>query len=628
MAGVEPAVGAGAAWPLEDVARENRARVIEGVSLRPNADVPQPRAALVLPIALPGAVEPSALMVAGLSARLRFDDGYRTFLELVGGHVSSALASGRALEEAQRRADALAEIDRAKTAFFSNVSHEFRTPLTLMLGPTDDLLEGAHGALTQAQIEQLELIRRSQLRLQRLVNALLEFSRIEAGRVEARYQETDLAELTRDAASSFRSAFERAGLSFAVVCPPLGQPVFVDHGMWETIVFNLVSNALKFTFDGRVEVALKPAGGRVALEVKDTGAGVPAQEMPRLFERFHRIEGMRARTHEGSGIGLALVQELVKLHGGEIQAASVPGAGTTFTVLVPFGSAHLPRERIQAKATGIPTSVKAAIFVEEALRWMPANQPAALPPAAGENAPRILLADDNADMRDYARRLLEPHYRVETVGDGEAALAIAKDRPPDLILTDVMMPGLDGFELLRRLRQHERTRRIPVVMLSARAGEEARIEGLSAGAEDYLSKPFSARELLARVRTHLELSRLREELRGQREQLYALFMQAPVAICVFRGRDLVFEMANPRYLEVSGRRDVVGRTFLEAIPEVRGQGFDDLLRGVMATGVPYVGKEHLARLDRDGDGVPEDTWFDFIYAPVRDERGVAERVMA
>jgi CheY-like chemotaxis protein len=306
----------------------------------------------------------------------------------------------------------------------------------------------------------------------------------------------------------------------------------------------------------------------------------------------------------------------------------VPGAGTTFTVLVPFGSAHLPRERIQAKATGVPTSVKAAIFVEEALRWMPANQPAALPPAAGENAPRILLADDNADMRDYARRLLEPHYRVETVGDGEAALAIAKDRPPDLILTDVMMPGLDGFELLRRLRQDERTRRIPVVMLSARAGEEARIEGLSAGAEDYLSKPFSARELLARVRTHLELSRLREELRGQREQLYALFMQAPVPICVFRGQDLVFEMANPCYLEVSGRGDVVGKPFLEALPDARGQGFDDLLRRVMATGVPYVGKEHLARLDRDHDGVLEDTWFDFIYAPIRDEHGVAERVMA
>src|SRR5688572_22237363 len=175
--------------------------------------------------------------------------------------------------------------------------------------------------------------------------------------------------------------------------------------------------------------------------------------MPQLFERFHRVEDVRARTHEGSGIGLALVQELVKLHGGEIQAASVLGAGTTFTVHIPLGSAHLPRDRIKVRAPGVPTSVKAALFVEEALRWLPAGDsfPAAPSPAPQSEA-RILLADDNADMRDYARRLLEPHYRVDAVGDGAAALAVALERPPDLVLTDVMMPGVDGFELLRRLR--------------------------------------------------------------------------------------------------------------------------------------------------------------------------------
>jgi signal transduction histidine kinase len=510
--------------PLACALREQRVREIPLGDLVSSLLADEYRATKALALPIPAAVHGTlnGLLVVGTSPRRVLDDGYRAFFDLVTGHIGTAITDAKAYEAERRRAEALAELDRAKTTFFSNVSHEFRTPLTLMLGPTEDLLVGSHGELTAAQREQLELLHRNELRLQKLVNALLDFSRIEAGRIQASYEPVDLARFTRDLASAFRSAVERAGLKLRVDCPPPGEPIFVDREMWEKIVLNLLSNALKFTFEGEIQVSLEDTDGAVALRVRDTGVGVPEEEVPRLFERFHRVAGSRARTHEGSGIGLALVQELVKLHGGSVHAESRVGAGTVFTVTIPKGSAHLPKERIGAAKTAMPTGLGAAPFVEEALRWLPAGEdsasvapfdrhfssPEKTRPRSSE---RILFADDNADMRDYVRRLLEPRWVVEAVEDGSKALASARARPPNLILTDVMMPGLDGFALLRELRKDERTRLIPVVMLSARAGEEARIEGLHAGADDYLVKPFSARELLARVRTQLELARLRAQ---------------------------------------------------------------------------------------------------------------------
>jgi signal transduction histidine kinase len=483
--------------------------------------------ALPIPAAVPGAAE--GLLVVGTSPHRVLDDSYRAFFDLVAGHIGTAITDAKAYDAERKRAEALAELDRAKTTFFSNVSHEFRTPLTLMLGPTEDLLTEVHGKLTAVQRHQLELLHRNELRLQKLVNTLLDFSRIEAGRIQASYEPVDLAGLTRDLTSAFRSAVERAGLTLEVDCPPFGEPVFVDREMWEKIVLNLLSNALKFTFEGEIRVSLESTDGSVALRVRDTGVGVPEEEVPRLFERFHRVAGSKARTHEGSGIGLALVQELVKLHGGSVRAESRLGAGTMFTVTIPKGSDHLPKERIGAAKTIMPTGLGAAPYVEEALRWLPAgadgasvasfDRPFGSAESAGpRSSERILFADDNADMRDYVRRLLEPSWVIEAVADGAQALESARARPPDLILTDVMMPGLDGFALLRELRKDDRTRLIPVVMLSARAGEEARIEGLEAGADDYLIKPFSARELLARVRTQLELARLRQQRVAEMEQ--------------------------------------------------------------------------------------------------------------
>ncbi|MDQ2773623.1 MAG: HAMP domain-containing histidine kinase [Acidobacteriota bacterium] len=268
-------------------------------------------------MSVPGQSSPIGFLFAGVSPEKELDNEYRTFFELVAGQIGNALAEASSSEVERKRAEALAELDRAKTAFFSNVSHEFRTPLTLLLGPLAETLANAH-ALPSETVDALQIAQRNGLRLQKLVNSLLEFSRIEAGRVQAVYQPTDLALLTAELTSSFRSAMERAGLQLEVTCPPLPRPVAVDRDMWEKIVLNLLSNAFKFTFEGKVTVQLAERGGQAELSVSDTGIGIPDTELPHLFERFHRVEGAGGRTQEGTGIGLALVQELAKLHGGGI----------------------------------------------------------------------------------------------------------------------------------------------------------------------------------------------------------------------------------------------------------------------------------------------------------------------
>jgi PAS domain S-box-containing protein len=420
----------------------------------------------------------------------------------------------------------LQELDRLKTAFFSNVSHEFRTPLTLMLGPIEDALGDVSVKLPAVHRSRMEIAHRNALRLLKLVNTLLDFSRIEAGRAEASFEPTDLALATAELASHFHSACGKAGLGYVVDCPPLGQAVHVDRDMWEKIVLNLLSNAFKFTLAGEIAIRLRAEPGQAHLTVSDTGTGIPPEGMPRLFERFHRIEGSQGRTYEGTGIGLALVREVVKLHGGAIWADSTPGQGSSFHVTIPLGSGHLPsgRGRVRASPGSAPASLRAEAFAGEALSWLPDGGDGArrfLPPHAGTvdaldghgKRPLVLLADDNADMRDYICRVLaNAACDVQAVSDGEAALAAVRAGvSPDLVLTDVMMPKLDGFALVRALRDDPRTESLPIILLSARAGDEARVEGLSSGADDYMVKPFGSRELVARVEGSLRLARARRE---------------------------------------------------------------------------------------------------------------------
>ena len=524
---------AAAPWPVARVIGDHAPATVPALDQRfaelPSGAWPEPpREAVVLPIGPAGQAGHGGALVVGCNPYRPQDEGYRGFLDLAAGQIASALANARAHEQERRRAEALAELDRAKTAFFSNVSHEFRTPLTLMLGPLEAVLgDGEVPAKARAE---LEVIHRNGLRLLRLVNTLLDFSRIEAGRMTASYRPIDLAPLTAELVSNFRSACDQAGLRLATDCPPLPRPVHVDVDMWEKIVLNLVSNAFKFTFAGGIAVSLAqaPDGAGIELVVCDTGVGIAADDLPRLFERFHRVEGVRGRTHEGSGIGLALVRELARMHGGDMSVSSAPGRGSTFTVRIPYGATDPLPDAGEAKPSG-----RASVFVAEAMRWLPGRQgdgtDPAIPfeldpqeevparPGAGPR-PVVLVADDNADMRDYLRALLAPHFDVRIVADGEAALATLRAERPDIVLTDAMMPRLDGFGLIRAIRADQSLADLPVIMLSARAGEDAKVVGLDAGADDYLVKPFAARELVARLRANLHaVDHRRQALARERE---------------------------------------------------------------------------------------------------------------
>jgi PAS domain S-box-containing protein len=382
-------------------------------------------------------------------------------------------------------------------------------------------------------------------------------------------------------------------MKLKIDCPPLDTPVYVDREMWEKIVLNLISNAFKFTFEGEIEVSLRAVGDAVELTIRDTGIGIPEEEISSLFDRFHRVKEARGRSYEGSGIGLALVQELVKLHGGHVHVESKVGQGSSFIVSIPLGKSHLPADRIHSEAARASSILRNDAHIEEALLWLPdssrsvqmADVSAArplwelrkelhteIPPLPdGGIAQRILLADDNADMRDYVRRLLAQRgYEVETFADGFTALGAARAHTPDLVLTDVMMPGLDGFGFLRELRADPELRAIPIILLSARAGEEARIEGMRAGADDYLVKPFSARELVARVESHLKMACLRQEaaeaIRLRTAQFETLLNQAPLGVYLvdadFRIRE-VNPVAMPVFGDIAG--GVVGRRFDEVM---------------------------------------------------------------
>ena len=505
-------------WPMNRLLKEASIEVkglsghFDNVRCGPYDEAPDE--SLARAIHQPGSLLPVALFLAGASSRLPMTEAYRGFFDLLAAAFGAALARVTAYEEERERLDKMAAIDRAKTIFFSNVSHEFRTPLTLLLGPLEEALQTE--GLSPEQQERLTIANRNALRLLRLVNSLLEFSRIEAGRSEASYTATDLSSFTAELASSFRAACLRAGLELTVDCPRLDVPVWVDRDMWEKIVLNLLSNAFKFTLQGSIKISLRELDGTAVVTVSDTGVGIPTAELPRIFDRFHRVEGQQGRSVEGTGIGLALVKELVHLHGGTINVRSMLGEGTEFAVRIPLGTSHLASELLHKKPSPPPLPGRAQTYLEEAMRWLPEGGEVSSPTQKDiayplSNRSRIVFADDNADMRAYVQRLLEEGgYEVEVVSNGKAALeAIKRGKLPDLVLSDVMMPDMDGFALLQALRADPATKGIVVILLSARAGEEARVEGLAAGADDYMLKPFSARELRARVDGAISLARQR-----------------------------------------------------------------------------------------------------------------------
>ncbi len=357
------------AWPTHAVAAGD-AEVVKDLTGRfatlPTGQWPEPpTTALLVPLRQPEGRNPYGFLVVAINRYRALDEDYRGFIDLLAGQLSAAIARGRAYEQERQRAADLAELDRAKTTFFTNVSHELRTPLTLLLGPVDDALADQSAPLPESQRSRLEMVERNAQRLLKLVNTLLDFSRMESGQVAAHFEPLDLARYTAELASMFESAAARAGLTLTVECSPVAERVHVDREMWAKIVLNLVSNAFKATFTGGVTVRFGERDGAAELSVIDTGIGIPESEQQRLFERFHRVSGAALRSHEGSGIGLALVAELAAVHAATVTVASTPGAGSAFTVRVPVrhrapagrpGQPRhgRPRARVAALRGGLP----------------------------------------------------------------------------------------------------------------------------------------------------------------------------------------------------------------------------------------------------------------------------------
>ena len=628
-------------WPLQDVFASGGSITVENLlDLFPDIppacwDRPPSRARLV-PLIRHGQDKPMGVFIAGLNPYREFDSFYGEFLDLVAGQIAAGITNAQAYEQERKRAESLAELDRAKTAFFSNMSHELRTPLALILGPVEDAL-ASHAPPSPAS---LEMLHRNAQRLLKMVNGLLDFVRIEAGRMTARFEATDLSLLTAQVASVFRSALERARLKLVVDCPPLPEPVYIDREMWEKIELNLLSNAFKSTFEGEIRVSVQARDGAAQVTVADTGTGIADRHLPGLFERFGRIEDARRRSHEGSGIGLAMVRELVEMHGGSIKVASAIGRGTTFTIALPFGTEHLPDQQVDRTATKpLALQGSAVAFVQEAMGWLPPGEasraddgsagddrsPSRLP--GGEAAPVkpvIVFADDNADMRAYVSGLLEWRFRVIAVGTGRVALEQIAHQRPDLVLTDVMMPDMDGFALLRALREDPAMRTLPVILLSARAGEEARIGGLEAGADDYLTKPFSARELVARVEAQLKMSRLRSEAAAENAALVAEVNQArqfaweslehlPDAFCTFDGAFVVTYMnrAASALADQTGRVHL-GRSLWELYPSLVGSEVEKHFRRAMEERVAVEFEQYF-----QGEG--KEAWYKFLLYPQPEE---------
>jgi signal transduction histidine kinase/DNA-binding response OmpR family regulator len=594
----------------------------------------QVRELVLLPMTSPGADRPVGLVVAGVNPTRQLDTEYRTFFDLLVDQIDSTLSNARIAEEQHRQVEALAELDRAKTAFFSNVSHEFRTPLTLMLAPLGDAMRSAASGSDELLKERLTLMQRNALRLQKLVNTLLDFSRTQAGRMDASYAPVNLAKFTIDLASGFRSLIESTGMTLNVHCPELKAAVYVDPLMWEKIVLNLLSNAFKFTFEGSITLELAERDDMVLLSVEDTGVGIPGDALPRLFERFHRVEGARSRTHEGSGIGLALVKDLVELHGGSITAESEAGRGTRFEVAIPAGRDHLPQHLIRDSSPGTTRRMLADTFTSEAAGWISEQSHASeapadnshIEPAAIKHTGTILVVDDNPDMRAYLKRLLEEYWNVEIAANGRKALAMIAEHRPDVVLSDVMMPELDGFGLIAALKTDNNTASIPIILLSARAGDEARIEGLQAGASDYLVKPFSGPELVARVESQLQKARAIAVEQHSYRRMSRIFEQMPVAIAILRGPQQIFELANPAYAALIDNRPVVGLTIRQALPELAGQGVYEMLSEVYQTGQPFMATAYKMNVRNGPNQTMQECYFDIVWQPLYDVEGKVEAI--
>ncbi len=514
--------GPDGAWTIGAVLDSGRTGVVSGLRDRawaivlpgPLGTLP-PDQAVALPLILAGETRPIGVLLAGANPYRPLDLVYQEFFRLLGRQLSVALADSYAYHLERSRAEALADLDRVKTEFFQNVSHELRTPLTLLLAPLQDVLAAEPDRLQSADRTTVQAAVRAAQRLQSMVEVLLDFTDRPGGSLNPMVEHTDVAALTTDVASMFSSTAERTGLTLTV---DTGRPVLadVDRSMWSTIVNNLLSNAIKYTRAGGIAVRVRcDRAGWAELTVSDTGVGIAPQQQKLVFERFFRAD---PADRSGAGIGLALVADLVNAHGGRITLTSAPGKGSAFTVAVPTGDTA-PTEAAPTEPAPTEPAPTEPELTQPAAEAGARGQLSQQGGTATERRPRLLLVEDDDDLRAYLTALLvSDGWQVHPVADAEAAIDAVTGDPamlPETVVSDIMLPGRSGLDLLTTLRALETTGRVPIILLTARAGPEAAVEGLSCGADDYITKPFSSQELLARVRVHHQLNHLREDAVGQ-----------------------------------------------------------------------------------------------------------------
>ncbi len=462
------------------------------------------RALLVVPLILDGQIIGSISLRQNRQSR-RWQPSEIELAQAVAVQAAIAVHQSRLYQKTRQQAEQLLELDQQKTEFFQNISHEFRTPLTLMIGPLESAIAQRQGL----SHDQATVALRNSRRLLRLVNQLLDLQRLDAGRMQPSFRPCDLVEFVSQTVDSFRPYCEKKGIAVITRLASCPQ-VYLDPEKFDKVLYNLLSNAMKFTLEGgMITVMLQPAGDHCLLKVTDTGIGIRPDQMPHLFERFRQAEGSANRSYEGSGLGLALVKELVNLHGGQISVESVYGSGTTFTIWLQTGMTHLPPQQlieVQAEAQPSRAAIELA-DVEMELHEDHSGEDGLLATVpAKSDASRILIVDDNPDLRTYVSTILrEQGYRIWTARNGAEGFQSAQTHRPQLIVTDLMMPMVSGLDMIRMIREDTDLKGIPIILLTAKADEDTRIEGVERGADAYLSKPFSDRELLAGVRNLLAL---------------------------------------------------------------------------------------------------------------------------
>ncbi len=489
------------------------------------------------PVLEPETHAPTHVLVIRHSDARPWDDELDSYLTLVASSLAAGLLTQSELWTERKRVARAAALDAAKSQFFAGVSHELRTPLALISAPVEDILE-REPELSPRTRSDLALVQANVARLSRMVEAMLDFSRMEAGRLVPQLQTSNIAMLTRGLSAAFAPALERAGLEFVVDVPDLSRMALVDHDVFERIVLNLLSNAAKFTPSGSVTLRLTEDDAGYEVSVTDTGPGIDPEDHDRIFARFERLSQPSGdRAPAGAGIGLAMVRQLTELLGGTVALRSAPGEGSTFTIRLPFQ----PPAPTQTGDSITPR--RATSFLAEFESW---SAPAPAAPDSG--SPRLLVVEDDVPLARFLADTLSDSYTVETAGDGASALESIRRNRPDVVLSDLAMPGMDGLELVRLIREDSTLRDLPVLLLSARGSDDAAATGLGEGADDYIAKPFSLLDLRARIAANLERARERTVDAAWRR---AVMTAIHDGLVIFDSEGLVLEM-NQAFSDLLG----------------------------------------------------------------------------